>query len=152
MLTKRTISCGHCYCAAIAVLLLVYAGGSCSPNQRIINSATTPTPAENAAPAAELPAIEQDIRSMRDADFSYIFVFRRKDGGAIDEDDRKFLNALTPLEINRRKLSDGGRAVVMGSNFRLQPDVMKQFAERFTVEDYSKPAAEIPATDQNVNS
>lgn len=131
---------------------LFFAAG-CSPDQRILNSAITPTPA--AAPAAEstptTSTVEQDVEAMRNADFNFIYVFRRKDGGPIDPDDKRFAGAITPPEINRRKLSDGGKAIILGSNFRLPADVMKRMTDRFAFQDLSKPASELPGANSNTN-
>ena len=79
---------------------------SCSPNQRIVNSsADTPVPV-NAEPV--VITFEGDLQAMRNADFNYVYVFRRKDGGTIDADDKKFFHDFTPTHTNRRRLSDDG--------------------------------------------
>ncbi|HEX6125821.1 MAG TPA: hypothetical protein VFZ23_10665 [Pyrinomonadaceae bacterium] len=115
---------------------------ACGPNQRILNSANenrpspVPTVDANSTPAAR--TFEQDLEAMRTADFNFIYVFRRKDGGVLDADDRAFIGRNTPAEMNRRTLSDGGKAVMIGSNFRLPDDNLSVFKERFLFEDYSK--------------
>ena len=88
---------------------------------------------------------------MKNADFNFIFVFRRKDGTVLDEDDKNYINAVTPGETNRRRLSDEGRAVIMGSNCRFPPEAMKARTDRFTLEDHSKPESEIPGGNANTN-
>lgn len=133
--------------SAVAVMLAL-AAASCTPNKQILESANANSPVSNtaSAPAAgERPVdtVEQDIQAMRNADFNYIFLFRRKDDGAMDADDKKFFNAHTPPETNRRRLSDEGRAVIIGSNYRWDPETFKLFTERFNLEDYSKPENEI---------
>jgi hypothetical protein len=88
---------------------------------------------------------------MRTADFNFIYVFRRKDGGVLDSEDRGFMNANTPYEINRRKLADGDRALIIGSNFRFPAANFKLMKERFAFEDFSKPESEIMAANTNSN-
>lgn len=139
-----------------AVFLLTAAataGLACKPNQRILNSAATPTPS-NAPTVQGTPStstIGQDVEAMRNADFNFIYVFRRRDGGPIDADDKRFAGAITPPEINRRKLSDGDKAIILGSNFRLPPDVMKKMTDRFAFQDLSKLASELPGANSNTN-
>lgn len=90
-----------------------------------------------------LPQFETDIEAMRTADFNYIYVFRRRDGGVMTPEDKTFFSSYTPIETNRRKLSDGEKAVILGSNFRFPPDIMKALSERFELTDLSKPESEI---------
>ncbi len=127
-------------CLAL-VSTAVFAG--CSPNQRIINSsaefdkANAPTQVSGTPQPAK---VEDDIAAMKTADFNFVYVFRRKDGGEFDANDRAFVNANTPYEINRRKLSDGGRAIVIGSNFKFPAENFAQLKERFSFEDHSPPS------------
>lgn len=113
-----------------------------------MNSATKPTPAAqaNVEDTPSIATVEQDVEAMRVADFNFIYVFRRKDGGVMDADDKRFVNVITPPQINRKKLSDSGKAIILGSNFRMPPDVLKQLTDRFAFEDISKPESEIIGT------
>lgn len=120
----------------VGLLIAVQVSAGCAPNQRIINSAQpTPSP-PNVSPAPKA-SFEQDVEAMRTADFSYIYVFRRRDGAEMDPEDKSFINSLKPAEVNRVKVSDDGRAVIFGSNFRVHPDVIGQLAKRFEFEDLS---------------
>jgi hypothetical protein len=119
--------------------MLVFA--ACGPNQRIINSsqenrAAAATEASNVAPA--LNSFERDLRAMRNADFSFIYVFRRRDGGALHPEDKSYVVQTSPPEMNRRTLSDEGKAIIIGSNFRMPPETLEAFKQRFTFEDHSK--------------
>ncbi len=75
---------------------------------------------------------------MRTADFKFIVVFRRKDGQQLDAAD-KALIAGTGSQANRRRLSDEGRAVIIGSNFPFMKDEFKPLADRFKMDNFSKP-------------
>lgn len=79
---------------------------------------------------------------MQTANFDFIFVLRRKDGAVMDTDDKGFIKAVT-ADANRRSLSGDGKAVIVGSNYRLPDETMKVLGERFDMEDHSKPASEI---------
>ena len=142
-------------CVAVLGCFMLFAA-ACGPNQKILNSAensSTPAPAVNAPDSeSKAPSIEQDIQAMKNADFNFIYVFRRKDGAVLDDDDKAFVNAVTPAETNRRRISDEGRAVILGSNYRFPPEAMKSLIDRFAMEDHSKPESEIPGGNANTNS
>ena len=138
---KRTINNGLVF---LGVVLLASA---CGPNERILQSANENTAAsETSAPRSNSTPTQntfgQDVDAMRTADFKFILAFRRRDGALLDSDDKTYLAGVIPSEINRRKLSDSGRAVIIGSNFRLPPETMKVLKERFVIEDLSPPDGE----------
>lgn len=142
-----------------ALLILSFAVfiSACTPNQKIMESANLAaenTNTANVAPAVGRPlsTVEQDIQAMRNADFDFIFLFRRKDGAEMDADDKKFFNSFTPAETNRRRISDGGRAIIIGTNYRWPSELFKKFTERFSLEDYSKPENEIINSNANTNA
>ncbi|MGH9948541.1 MAG: hypothetical protein ACRD6X_15290 [Pyrinomonadaceae bacterium] len=134
-----------------AALVLISA---CAPNQRIVNSSAEhdrqTKPTENSG-TPRVTRVEDDMAAMKTADFNFVYVFRRKDGAEFDADDRAFFNANTPYEINRRKLSEGGKALVIGSNFRFPAENFKLLKERFAFEDFSKPENEIIPVNSSSN-
>lgn len=90
------------------------------------------------APEKKISEFEKDLESLRTANFDYIFVFRRKDGGAMDGEDKAFLNANLPRHlINRIIVSDDDKAVIAGSNYKLPPESLEKVRARFDVEDFS---------------
>lgn len=129
--------------ALAGVILLMTA---CSPNQRIVDSSSgRPGNAQtNAASTPVRSSLEQDVDSMKTADFVFVYVFRRKDGLALDADDKRFATETVPAEMNRRMLSDEGRAIVIGSNFRMPPENLELLKKRFSFEDHSQPGAADP--------
>src|SRR5688572_13007854 len=99
----------------IAVLLLA----GCGPNRSILESANrNGSPVSNTS--IEKSSMEQDLDAMRNADFRVVFVLRRKDGAEFDADDRAVVRQNT-AQANRRVAADDGRAVIVGSNFPLDP-------------------------------
>ncbi len=136
---------------AAGALAAAFLLAGCGPHPRFANAP------ENAAEAIETrperPQIERDIESMRTAEFAFVYVFRRKDGGVLDADDRRVLNEQKPPEINRVKLSDEGRAAIFGSNFPLPEPQMKALRGKFAFEDLSRPQpARTPDTNVNANA
>ena len=130
--------------ALLALVIWVTAFG-CGPNKRIIESGRENPPLDrsNANPERPERSFEIDLNAMRTADFYFIYVFRRRDGGTIDADDKRFL-AANLVDVNRRELSDEGRALIVGSNFLLPENMLVNLKERFIFEDHSKPMSEIP--------
>lgn len=135
---KRIVSTFAIGVFAFATTFLI----GCYPNQRIVNSSTgqwsnTNT---NSQGTPVKSTFEQDVESMRTANFVFIYVIRRKDGGPLDADDKRFASQET-LDMNRRAVSDEGKAIVVGSNFKLPDENLKTLTERFAFEDLSKPDA-----------
>jgi len=75
---------------------------------------------------------------MRTADFKFIVVLRRKDGRPMDPGDKELIGK-TAFQANRRRLSDEGKAVIIGSNFPFATGEFDGLTERFKMENYSKP-------------
>ena len=126
-----------------AFLFAAIAFTACGGNQRILNSAeSSTTPAVNDA-APQLSGFELELNAMRTADFNFIYVFRRKDGLPLDSTDKKFAADNIPVEMNRRKVIDDGKAIIIGSNYRLPPENSQVLVELFAAENYSKPENEI---------
>ena len=113
---------------------------SCAPNQRIVesNGQWSNSEANRAAVTPVRSTLEKDIEAMRTADFVFIYVIKRRDGGPLDNEDKKFASAVIPGEMNRRTLADEGKAILIGSNFRMPDDSRKLIAERFAFEDLSQ--------------
>jgi hypothetical protein len=109
----------------------------------------SPVVNSNAAPA---PAgFEQDLEAMRTADFKFILVFRRKDDQPMDAADKDRISRNVGAQANRRRLSDGGKAIIIGSNFPFPP-LPKESAERFRMDNFSKPDSGPIFSNSNANS
>jgi hypothetical protein len=105
-------------------------------------------------PTEELTQIQREIRDMQTADFKFIYVIKRKDGGEFDKADRDFLRANRTPEINRFSGTDDKKAFVVGSNYRFLPEHWENLKKRFVIEDFSKPLEEVTVEingNQNVN-
>lgn len=119
-------------------ILLGIASLACGPNERIMNSTSSETPVPaNAAPS--VGSLESDLQAMRNADFKFILVFRRKDGAVLTGEDKALAGSSTSFNANRRRISDDGKAIIIGSNFPFLPGTLEKMTEKFAMEDYSKP-------------
>lgn len=129
----------------LVLTFLLALTAACGANDGILKSGKeTPAPS-NVQPTRS--AFEEDLGSMRTADFSYVYVLRRKDGGKIDAEDRSVIKAQT-ADANRRMSSDDDRAFIIGSNNQIPPKNMFVLFDRFAVENYSPP----PVANTNVNT
>jgi len=117
----------------LGLIILVLLNTACeSPSLKKANRAAP-------SPANKQTAFEQDLQSMKTANFEYIFVFRRKDGGAFDSEDRKYLRANSPTATNRFISADDDKAFIAGSKYKFPPENLEILRQRFNVEDYSEP-------------
>ncbi len=126
---------------ALIIGILAMATLGCGANESVLRSGKDPAAQANATPAKT--SFETDLESMRTAGFSFIYVLRRKDGGAIDPEDRSVIRVQT-TQTNRRISADDGKAVIVGSNFQLAEHNTAALNQRFAVENYS-PAPQSPA-------
>jgi len=92
---------------------------------------TTPTP-----PRTDF---EQKLQYVRDGQFHHVYVFSRKDGGAFDKDDVKYLTDNSPVgeKTNMRVKTDDGRRVIIGTNFEYTAEQVTALFKRFNIEDYT---------------
>lgn len=118
---------------------------SCSANEGILRSGRETPAQSNAGPVKDQFA--RELEEFRTADFTFIYVLRRKDGGPIDAEDRGVIRLQT-ADANRRVSADDGKAFIIGTNAQLPPQNIMALYARFSVEDYS-PASQPVA---NVNA
>lgn len=124
-------------------MFVTAASAACGPNKRILESANENRQDEpgvaivnsNSTPAPV--GFEQDLESMRTADFKFILVFRRKDGQPMDPADKDWISKNVGAQANRRMLSDAGKAIIIGSNFPFPP-LAKEAVDRFKLDNFSK--------------
>jgi hypothetical protein len=94
----------------------------------------------------------EKLEYVRKGAFSFIYVFRRKDGAALDSDDRKYIKAITPPETNQWVLTDDAEAAIAGSNYQFPPEMLDTLKKRFNVEDLSKSPEAKPEADTNAQN
>jgi len=122
---------------------------ACGPNEAILKSgANEAGKTDNPVNPPKYDSVESEVENMRTANFDFILVLKRKDGGDMQADDKSFVRITTP-NANRRSLAERDTAIVIGSNSRVPPEIIKVLSDRFTVEDFSKPEA---PTNSNVSA
>ena len=100
-------------------------------------------------PVPETPVVPQkseyetEVEAMRNADFDYIFVFKRRDGNPMTSDDKKYVRNNSHYATNRFTLSDDEKTIFAGSNFKFEKTGLDLLKDRFEVTDLSRSPEEI---------
>ena len=102
------------------------------------NSAATSGPADAQSSPAASPksAFETDLEYVRKGQYTYVWVFSRKDGKTIDKNDADYLRKTAPQVVDW-VTTEEGRKVIAGTNFNLEQGNLGLLKQRFNVEDYS---------------
>lgn len=112
------------------IFLISCAGGSKPPATD--ESATAPS---SPAPSP-LVGFEKDLDYVRKGQYTYVWVFSRKDGQPLDKDDAAFLRKTAPQVVDW-VTSDEGKKVIAGTNFDLAKGNLELLKKRFIAEDYT---------------
>jgi len=118
----------------LIVLLLSACGGS-TPS-----TSTTSTSSQPAATTAPAPSpktqFEKDLQYIRNGQYTYVWVFSRKDGKPLDSNDSAFLRTNAPQVVDW-VTTEGGKKVIAGTNFNLEEGNLEALKKRYVAEDYS---------------
>ena len=116
----------------ILVLLLAGCGGNAPRNANTSEASATP-----AGPApSPLKGFEADLQYVKNGQYTYIWVFSRKDGKPFEPADSIFLRANAPQVVDW-VTTDEGRKVIAGTNFNLEEGNLELLKKRYVTEDYS---------------
>ena len=127
------------------ILLLLVSGcgggisscaGGVPSGARNSNSAPSTTSTPAASPTASLTRFEQDLQYIRNGQYTYIWVFSRKDGKPLESTDSAFLRTNAPQVVDW-VTTDGGKKVIGGTNFNLEEGNLEVLKKRYNAEDYS---------------
>jgi hypothetical protein len=105
-------------------------------------STNKPATADESTPTQSSPApspktgFEADLDYVRKGQYTYVWVFSRKDGKPLDKDDAAFLRKNAPQVVDW-VTSDQGKKVIAGTNFDLAQGNLELLKKRFIAEDYS---------------
>ena len=106
------------------------------------NSNMTPAPFSESSPSqtksepTPRSAFERDLQYVRNSQFTYVWVFSRKDGRPLDKEDAAYLRTNAPQVVDW-VTTDEGKKVIGGTNFDLEQGNLNLLKKRFKVEDYS---------------
>lgn len=122
----------------LIVPMLVVATFLSSCNRSNPNS--EPGPAVNNAPSAPAASpktgFEADLEYVRRGQYTYVWVFSRKDGKPLDKTDAAYLRTNAPQVVDWVS-SEEGKKVIAGTNFDLAKGNLALLQKRFNVEDYT---------------
>jgi hypothetical protein len=105
------------------------------------NPSTSPPPANESSTAqsSSTPAktgFEADLDYIRKGQYTYVWVFSRRDGKPLDKEDGAFLRTNAPQVVDW-VTTDEGRKVIAGTNFDLAQGNLGLLKKRFVAEDYT---------------
>jgi len=119
-------------------LLLCFTLSACGGTPPAVTN-SSPTPAPSAAPTTQsspLTGFEKDLQYIRNGNYTYVWVFSRKDGKPLDKDDGAFLRTNAPQVVDW-VTTEQGKKVIAGTNFNLEEGNLELLKKRFVTENYS---------------
>ena len=122
----------------VFIIAMVVAASLSSCNRANSNSdPNNNSTASQASPAASpKTGFEADLDYVRKGQYTYVWVFSRKDGQPLDKDDGAYLRTNAPQVVDW-VTSEQGRKVIAGTNFDLAQGNLALLQKRFNVEDYT---------------
>ena len=121
----------------VLVIAVVLMTAACGGGQGTSNTNTASAPAASpSVHASPLTGFEKDLQFIRNGQFTYVYVFSRKDGKPLDSKDGAFLRTNAPQVVDW-VTTDEGKKVIAGTNFNLEEGNMEKLKQRFVTEDYS---------------
>lgn len=102
------------------------------------NSASSGGPGTSLPSPATSPktGFEADLDYVRKGQYTYVWVFSRKDGKPLDKIDAAYLRTNAPQVVDW-VTTDEGKRVIGGTNFDLAQGNLELLKKRFVVEDYT---------------
>jgi len=122
---------------SFAILLLTFFSFACNKDSvEPSGNQSTPVTAQASPAPSPLTGFERDLQYIRNGQFTYIWIFSRKDGKPLDKDDAAFLRTNAPQVVDW-VTTDEGKKVIGGTNFNLEEGNLGILKKRFVAEDYS---------------
>jgi hypothetical protein len=117
-----------------ALITILIFGGCKSSSSTSDGSSSSATP--SGPPPSPKTGFEADLDYVRKGQYTYVWVFSRKDGKPLDKDDAAYLRTNAPQVVDW-VTSEQGKRVIAGTNFDLAQGNLGLLKKRFVVEDYS---------------
>jgi hypothetical protein len=117
-------------------LLATISFTSCSRSSTNSASPIEPSAAQPAPAPSPKTGFEADLDYVRKGQFTYVWIFSRKDGKPLDKNDAAYLRTNAPQVIDW-VTTDQGKRVIAGTNFNLAKGNLELLKKRFNVEDYT---------------
>jgi hypothetical protein len=109
---------------------------SCNRGNSNAGSINNSTASQSSPAASPKTGFEADLDYVRKGQYTYVWVFSRKDGQPLDKDDGAYLRTNAPQVVDW-VTSEGGKKVIAGTNFDLAQGNLALLLKRFNVEDYT---------------
>lgn len=119
----------------LVFVLILGACGGAAPTTSNTNTAAE-APASPLPSSSPLTDFEEALRFVRNGQYTYIYVFSRKDGKPLQAEDSDYLKINAPQLVDKAATKDRTK-VVGGTNFNLEEGNLELLKKRFVVEDYS---------------
>jgi hypothetical protein len=120
----------------VAISFAAISLASCSNTSTNSASSTQSNSAQSSPASSPKTGFEADLEYVRKGQYTYIWVFSRKDGKALDKNDGAFLRTNAPQVVDW-VTTDQGKRVIAGTNFDLAKGNLELLKKRFVVEDYT---------------
>ena len=124
---------------SLIVLAMLIAGitlTSCSQSNTNTPSSGSPAAAPSSPAPTPKTGFEADLDYVRKGQYTYVWVFSRKDGKPLDKTDAAYLRTNAPQVVDW-VTTDEGKRVIAGTNFDLAKGNLELLKKRFNVEDYT---------------
>jgi len=119
------------------LVIVTFLGFSIGCRKQVSQTTEPERPSAPAKPAASpLVGFAADLQFIKNGQYTYIYVFSRKDGKPLNSEDGQFLRTNAPQMVDWVK-TDEGKKVIGGTNFNLAEGNLGLLQKRFVVEDYS---------------
>ncbi|MEP6742677.1 MAG: hypothetical protein ABJB61_09275 [bacterium] len=120
----------------MVILVAGFAVTSCGGGNTTNAPSTNEPPVVQSSPAPPKTGFEADLEYVRKGGYTYVWVFSRKDGKALDKEDGAYLRTNAPQVVDW-VTTDEGKKVIAGTNFDLEQGNLGLLQKRFVVENYT---------------
>ena len=127
-----------CPSTVLTMVILVAAISPTSCSSVKTNSGSHGSPGAQSSPGpSPKSGLEADLAYVRKGQYTYVWIFSRKDGKPLDKDDGAFLRTNAPQVVDWVTSDPGKKYVVAGTNFDLAKGNLELLKKRFNAEDYT---------------
>ena len=126
----------HKITTSVLIVVLTLALASCNRSSTNSASPNEPSVAQSALAPSPKTGFEADLDYVRKGQYTYVWVFSRKDGNPLDKTDGAYLRTNAPQVVDWIT-TDQGKRVIAGTNFDLEKGNLELLKKRFNVEDYT---------------
>ena len=128
-MNRKLLTLGLAMMATLTAFSVISCGNKgTNSSSEIVTPQSSPTP-----PKSEF---EERLEYVRKGQYTYVWVFSRKDGKPLDKDDGAFLRT-NAHQVVDWVMTDDGKKAVAGTNFDLAEGNLELIKKRFVVEDYT---------------